>query len=171
MYTANIQYYNTYVGRGRDPGRTLAARLGLAGRLPLPASPGCQPLPLLPICKPVSPFLLPLLFLHFFLSLSLYLILFLPLSLSLPSFSSRRSLPHLRRARSLRSEINARNIAPLPGAVLRIQSSNKGFSIFGKFRRTFESLHKMNSSEICACLWPACFVFSSEEEPRYRVTR
>lgn len=70
MYTANIQYYNTYVGRGRDPGRTLAARLGwLAGCLfaRLPAS----------LClsvKPVSPFLLllSLLFLSSFLFSSLY---------------------------------------------------------------------------------------------------
>lgn len=70
MYTANIQYYNTYVGRGRDPGRTLAARLGwLAGCLfaRLPAS----------LClsvKPVSRFLLllSLLFLSSFLFSSLY---------------------------------------------------------------------------------------------------
>lgn len=46
MYTANIQYYNTHVGRGRDPGRTLTAR-GLAG-WPAACSPGRQPLP---ICK------------------------------------------------------------------------------------------------------------------------
>lgn len=122
---------HTHVGRGRDPGRTLAARL--AGWLPdcspayLPArSPACQPLPLSVNPCLVSSSSFPSCFIAFRLSrlpLRPPSLVFLP-PIPPPPLPSGRSIAYLRAPAENR---RARGIAPLPDpGHLRIREDADG---------------------------------------------